>query len=929
MRLKRIGAFFTLLLALAPTVCPADDAVPPDPPAEAESPLGQLSGVFPGPDYTPPTDDEMREYYREQYQLVLAALGRNETCAVEVLGTATPRDILRSNAYELTESELKRLRSEVARMLAHWDAKLATADRKGAEHAFEQIANLVVGEGHDAPQWLAMLEDKDAGKRRIAVTRLGIIAEENDSYLNPGCDMSAVVGGLTKALADEDAVTQYLSLLAHAELSWCELVNGAKLAEFVQHEDSAFRSAALKALTENGAQGPRVIDALLKAARDPDAEFADAAIHALACCAGGPPLDYRPIQDQRVIRALAAALATSQERLTLLEALAHSRGDAAPAVPEICRLLRKQLELANTPGGFDQKLCEELLNTLAPLVDDGCSFAEEEGPSLDEPLYYPSTSLRSASPDQRKEALDTLAAALDTSLNYTACRNLARIGPSALPLLPAVRKQLSNGSADVRAAALCAIGRMGPSAAKDAGADVRRCLHDSEPPVQAAACNALRELQCADSAVGRLRELFDRGDKAVRNTAAEWPAPAGAEGIELFGGTEETLRDAAARALASAGEPGVNFLKATAADPHDYVAAAALAALQREPPRDAAFVRTLGKLLTRDDDDLRWLAAHTLSELGPDAAPAKRDLLRLVAREAVASPDWKFIQDPLESACAVLETLGLSDEEAAELAGVRAAPTKSACLLSLLTPHPGPLAEFLKCNPTKDLIAFFELCEVLAQGGNAYEAAKREILSRKSLPPELLAISLDPRFLPELQKRRADADAYKMIQLQACIAALDPNIKPKLRISESQPHTFRPASAKPGGDRRRMPPKYMGMHGDGSTLVVISGRLVMPDGSPVKNPRLCSFFFDFDEVAERKKSWPLRYHAATGRFVFVTALGATYAYSVFGHRAEMPGPYSTGGENFRLEADGCRPLEFEVFDEMPPVEITLSPQQSN
>jgi len=53
-----------------------------------------------------------------------------------------------------------------------------------------------------------------------------------------------------------------------------------------------------------------------------------------------------------------------------------------------------------------------------------------------------------------------------------------------------------------------------------------------------------------------------------------------------------------------------------------------------------------------------------------------------------------------------------------------------------------------------------------------------------------------------------------------------------------------PASAK-GGDRRRMPENFAGAHGDGTTDVIVTGKILMPDGSPAPNPQLQGVEYQF------------------------------------------------------------------------------------
>ncbi|GAB5513652.1 MAG: hypothetical protein Rhob2KO_13770 [Rhodopirellula baltica] len=68
------------------------------------------------------------------------------------------------------------------------------------------------------------------------------------------------------------------------------------------------------------------------------------------------------------------------------------------------------------------------------------------------------------------------------------------------------------------------------------------------------------------------------------------------------------------------------------------------------------------------------------------------------------------------------------------------------------------------------------------------------------------------------------------------------------------------------------------------------------------------------------------YDSSTGRFVCYTSVFAAYSMKP-GQTA--PGPYQTGSLQVRIDAEGCRSLTMQLFDEMPDVVITLDPQGKN
>jgi hypothetical protein len=62
----------------------------------------------------------------------------------------------------------------------------------------------------------------------------------------------------------------------------------------------------------------------------------------------------------------------------------------------------------------------------------------------------------------------------------------------------------------------------------------------------------------------------------------------------------------------------------------------------------------------------------------------------------------------------------------------------------------------------------------------------------------------------------------------------------------------------------------------------------------------------------------------TGRFVLCAQVFAAYSA---GKGQPEPGPYQTGSCLTLIEAAGCKPLVVSFYDEMPDVEITLSPSR--
>jgi len=191
------------------------------------------------------------------------------------------------------------------------------------------------------------------------------------------------------------------------------------------------------------------------------------------------------------------------------------------------------------------------------------------------------------------------------------------------------------------------------------------------------------------------------------------------------------------------------------------------------------------------------------------------------------------------------------------------------------------------------------------------------------LPAEIMAWLGDARYLPIIREQIQSASTHRRTFLEACARACGTKPSCVINISEKCPGDFRPASATGTGDTRRMPVLFAGQHGDGHTLICVTGRIVMEDGTPVVEPK---FFNTNDRMLlgrRLKDRARIKYDAQTGRFVFLTNVFAAYA---FGERAE-PGPYQTGPARVSIEARGCKPLKVSFFDEMPEVLITLSAEE--
>ncbi|HEX7896868.1 MAG TPA: hypothetical protein VF950_03860 [Planctomycetota bacterium] len=295
------------------------------------------------------------------------------------------------------------------------------------------------------------------------------------------------------------------------------------------------------------------------------------------------------------------------------------------------------------------------------------------------------------------------------------------------------------------------------------------------------------------------------------------------------------------------------------------------------------------------DETGRLAARSTLALYGPAARAAVPDLLR---QAEVAA--WS------------LGRIGVDHEQAKKLSGLDI--PRSFNVFVVLLPHPDVAADYLGKSPKILERAMLEP-EALFRVLEGVDTPLRALLlNRSDLPPIFLAWSREPRFRTSLVERAAKAIGHPKALLAACARACGEPAQQTIKIGE-----FRPRSAHPDTDETRMS-KESG-HLDGYTAVLITGRLRMTDGTPSAEPR---FFNENDRMLmgiKRDEPGPLRYDPTTGRFIFFTKVFAAYAT---GKEGDL-GPYQTGSAQVRVEAPGAKPLVVRFYDEMPDVEITLSP----
>ncbi len=377
--------------------------------------------------------------------------------------------------------------------------------------------------------------------------------------------------------------------------------------------------------------------------------------------------------------------------------------------------------------------------------------------------------------------------------------------------------------------------------------------------------------------------------------------------------------------------------------PETRVAAAErLGELRRDPDR---VVPVLSRLLSVDDRWLGGTAAAALTRFGESAVPplvaqlkgprdaqteamealwwlgpAAKDVVRDVTRvlkESAARDEY----EPRMLMCEAVRTLGEIGPHAApaeRLAAQQAGDDSdlAAAIFHTLLPYRRLALGYLTAHPTMpSRLQIDTALQLKAKSSAEYTALKRAVLERDDLPLQVMVALRDARYIAVIKTRMPKVDAHRRSYLAACARALGDPPGRVVRISEKRPGDFRPA-----GDPRRVH-ENMQTHGDGVTPVMITGRIVMPDGLPALGPK---FFLANDTMLlaqKRKDPAPLHYDRRTGRFVFRTGVFAAFS---IGEGPREPGPYMTGRREVIVQAQGAKPLTVCFYDEMPDVEVTLS-----
>jgi HEAT repeat protein len=533
-------------------------------------------------------------------------------------------------------------------------------------------------------------------------------------------------------------------------------------------------------------------------------------------------------------------------------------------------------------------------------------------------------------PKLSAESLEPIVAALVAALNdreprvrAAAAIAVSWIGERADAAVPELIRLLKDDQEDVRKNAVTAIGRLGP-AAKGAIPQLKPLLKGPDAYRRVDVAEALRLVGASpDSFVPTLIELL-RGSAhhyAALELAHLGDAAAGALKFALHD-KDAHRRMYAAYAFSNMAGRGnlkddrdsvADELIALTSDANTDVVFKAVQALGSVKAAPARSIPRLIALLKHADPSVVGEAAESLGEFGTDAKPALPVLVKLFA-------DVK--DEYFHTIAMAVREIGIDRDSAEALRTVKIGEAGSWLLIPLCR-YPDAAAEFLQGNPESVDVPASDhdtMVRLMKAPDPRLEDVQKLLYNSEQLSLSLMAELGERRFLPLLERKMKTADAHERTHLEACARACGAAAGRVVTISASEPGEFKPKSAWPDTDAKRMSPKMQG-HGDGFTTAIITGRILREGGRPVQAPKFYRLNDSMLLGQRTRDEVPIRFDKETGRFVFVDNVFAAYS---MGDGQEQPGPYQTGSSIVLIECDGCKPLEVRFYDEMPDVQITLS-----
>lgn len=520
-------------------------------------------------------------------------------------------------------------------------------------------------------------------------------------------------------------------------------------------------------------------------------------------------------------------------------------------------------------------------------------------------------------------SLEPMVAALTTGLSdskssvrASSAIALSWIGPRAKAAVPALIRQIDDQEEEAFKSAITAIGRMGPSG------------KEAIPRLEALL--STRGTEVADA----LRLIGANPDSFVPTLIAKLPDHSAAIGLAQTGDAatpallkslhdqRADVRKMAAYAIANmAGwkkltknhEEVAEALIEHTNDANSDVVRHAIGAMGSLHAAPDHCIPVLVALLAHSDATIAETSAESLGEFGKEAKAALPALI-----ECLGEGKAEF------SIAFAIREIGIDQASAAPIAKKRVSKDAK-WLLVPLTVYSEAATDFLRRNPNSVDVPKRDEDALLGlmRGSEPEFAEFRQLLfANEQLPLAIMARLGDSRFLPLIEQKQRTASAHEGIKLAACARACGAPADRVVIIDDSHPGDFKPKSAWPDHDDRRLNLNVLG-HGDGFTEVIVTGRILKMDGTPAVAPK---FYRTNDAMLLGRRvrdEEPITFDAKTGRFVLVSRVFAAYSMG----KPPEPGPYQTGSSFIQIEAAGCKPLKVQFYDEMPEVQITLMAEE--
>lgn len=755
----------------------------------------------------------------------------------------------------------------------------AGASTQDRDNPKRRLAELPVEPEKAVPILLGLLDHDDFDVQMAATKRLRALGARATAVLvrqlkGPKCGHLAVLRGFVWLGASaRDAVPELIGFLEDCRSS-------------KRHELTIGTIEAL------GAIGPDAKDAvplILQALNDDDKWVRVKAAEALGRIAANP---------KEVVPALCKAYSSIEGpwREVVVEALGKFRSRNVVAVALLIKALQDDdASMRETAAAALGELAPDCYKAIAPLREalrDQVPYVREAAlaslrrygeadvaaPALVALLQDEDDGIQTTAwlelMDMGSSAVESLVAALgdsDVAVRSSAAELIYYIGPQAAAAVPKLQRLLHDPAEEVRVQAAIGLAEIGEGSRPAIGALVM-ALSDPNPKVCRYAAFAL-------GVIGeRTKPVVDGLIGALQTNHAS--ALAGvATSLAMLKVTDERALPRLVELLSMASDSEAKRIPYFVGIPNSVPEAALLAIRNYGTKAEAAKSEVLSLAVGQADEATRLAALRTMAEIGVTEAEAKR--------------------------------LGVSST--AEQQGV------DAWVFHVLAKHPDIALEFLQQHPTvPSRLELDTSIWLRQQTGVEYTVLKKAVFERDDLPLKVMLQTRDPRYISVVKQRMEMVGSDRRAYMAACARALGDPPGHVVRISETQPGNFRPVYVgRVGG--------IQDGHGDGCVLVMITGRIRMPDDSPAVAPR---FYRANDSMLlneNRKDPVDFDYDPKTGRFLFHTTVFAAFSTA----KDREPGPYMTGTARILIEAKDAKPLMVQFFDEMPDVEITLSCQPQN